>query len=182
MKSVTFLVLVATAAGGYLAYSGTFWATGREWYEVCYALKSEQLRAGWSEVTTSDPYLAARRMSCEPISQRGIFSGGMILAGNPEMDRGSAALGNSCPSGWSDMAIGGTYMTSVAFVAAAGGPSLADRFLPAEWMLNRVYTARWPSCNSERARLGFPRIIEKAPGNFGWETPCQRCETDIVRR
>ena len=182
MKGVDFLVLVAAAAGGYLAHSGTLWTTGREWYEVCYALKSEQMKVGFGKVTTPDPYLAARHMACEPISVRGIVSGGMVLAGNPETDRGAAALGKSCPSGWSDMAIGGTYMTSVDLVAAAGGPSLADRFLPAERMLNRVYTARWPSCASERARLGFPRIVEKAPGDFGWEVPCQRCETDIVRR
>ena len=47
------LIYIGIAAGGYLAYNGTFYVTGKQWYEACYELKVEQEKAGWSEPKAS---------------------------------------------------------------------------------------------------------------------------------
>jgi hypothetical protein len=172
---ILFILLVGC---GFLAYNGTFYTTGRQWYENCYELKVEQEKAGLSEPKTTDPYKAAFWKRCELYSRRGIFNAGFVLAGNPERDAGARSLGTSCPSGWSDIPIAGTYYLTVNLLQEQGGPSLLDKFSMAEAMISRVYKTRWPNCASGRIRLGFPKIVEAREGVFDWETPCKRCETD----
>jgi hypothetical protein len=172
------LALLIVAGVGFLLYSGTIYTTGRQWFEKCYELKAEQEKAGWSEPKTADPYKAAFWKRCELYSQRGIFSAGFILAGNPEIDAGARALGKSCPSSWSDIPMAGTYYLTLDLIGEQGGPKLLDSFTPAETMISRVYEARWPSCKSARISVGFPKLIETREGVFDWETPCKRCQTD----
>jgi len=175
------LIVVGIAIVAGLAYSGTFYATGKQWYEGCYEYKVEGEKAGiLSEAKTSNPYKAILWKNCEPTSRRGIFKAGHLLAGNPGYDRGAVALGDTCPSSWTDVPLDGTYILTLRLLQEQGGPSFFDRFLPAEEMVGRVYNKRWPYCTSKRESLGFPRIVETTPGNFDWETPCKRCATDTA--
>jgi hypothetical protein len=61
-------------------------------------------------------------------------------------------------------------------VAREGGVSGIDGVLPASWTLSHWATKRWPKCSAERERQGYPKIIEKNDGTFGWEKPCAKCK------
>ena len=169
---------IAAVVSVALAYTGTFYVTGRQWYEGCYELRVEQSKVGWAKPQAADAYKAALWAKCEPIVDRAMFASGLLYVGDPSRDLGAAALGSSCPSMWSDMPMVGMYHLAIDLVQTANAPTLLDRFTPAEWMVGRAVTSRWPSCSSERQRLGFPKIVEKSPGRFDWETPCIRCDTD----
>ena len=174
-----FPVVVLAIGGAALAYTGTLYTTGKQWYEGCYELKVEQEKVGWSEPKTTDAYKAAFWSTCESSSRRGIFAAGLLFSGNPEKDKGVADLGSSCPSSWRDVPMAGTYFLTIDLVKSKGGPSLVEKFLPAETMIGNAYAKRWPMCATERARLGFPKIIEVSPDAYGWATPCKRCANDV---
>ena len=177
------MIFVGAAIMAVLAYSGTFSSTGKQWYEGCYEYQVAEEKAGLaSEPQASDPYKAVFWKNCEPTSERGIFKAGFVLAGNPDRDRGSVALGDACPSSWTDVPLGGTHILTLRLLQEQGGPTFTDWFLPADEMIERVYKKRWPYCALKRESLGFPRIVEKTPGNFDWETPCKRCASDIIKQ
>jgi hypothetical protein len=174
-----FVVLLGSVAR-VLAYSGFFYVTVSQWCDACYEKKfqhSKQLSPG-DEPTTPDSRKAIIWGQCERLSNLGIYNAGLIFGGNPDYDAGAKALGKSCPSSWLEVPLAGSYFLTVNMVRDQGGPSILDRFLPAESMIGRVYQARWPTCVAERIRLGFPKIVEVHPGLFDWQTPCARCATD----
>lgn len=175
------LIFILLVPAAYFAYKGTFYVTGKQWYEACYELKQAQNKAGWDQAKTDDPYKAALWSQCERLSQKGIYDAGMVMGGNPEADKGSVALGKSCPNRFSEVPIAGTYYLTSDLIAEDGGPSIIDGFIPAEAVVSRVYKQRWPNCADRRKALGFPKIVEKSKGVFDWETPCKRCESDIKK-
>lgn len=172
-------VLLLAIGGAVMAYTGVFYTTGKQWYESCYELKIEQEKVGWSEPKTTDAYKAAFWSTCESSSRRGIYAAGLLFSGNPEKDKGALELGSACPSSWRDVPMAGTYFLTIDLVKLKGGPSLLEKFLPAENMISNAYTSRWPKCASERERLGFPKIIEVSPNVFEWAMPCKRCANDV---
>jgi hypothetical protein len=42
-------------------------------------------------------------------------------------------------------------------------------------MVRRVVTVRWPKCDTERRKQGYPKMVEIKPGKFDWERPCTPC-------
>lgn len=72
--------------------------------------------------------------------------------------------------------IGGFFYSYVSDIEAEGGLSVLNAFLPAAWSISRWATNKWPNCDTERKRLGYPKIGQKDDGTFGWEKPCPKCQ------
>jgi hypothetical protein len=77
------------------------------------------------------------------------------------------------PDNWK--ALSGLYATVLDEVQVSGGPTMADRVMPAKWMASRVLQARWPGCDVARRQQGYPKIVEVKPGEFDWGQPCKPC-------
>jgi hypothetical protein len=165
------LALLAVAALAALAYFGAFYDTGRLYYEACWA-KKEAEAVSPSGAKAADPYTAARWERCETTTERALYKMGFIFADYG----GVGALGKACPSRWYEVPINGAYYLTVEFVGEQGGVSLLDNFLPAEKMIQRVWLSHWPSCNAERQRESYPKLIETSPGQFDWDAPCIPCK------
>jgi len=152
------LVVIAAAVVGYLCYAGTFYVTGKQWFEACYerSIQKEAREFATKEPVSPDPYKQLLWANCETLSGREMFDAGLLFAGGArdDSDDDGRRLLQVCPSTWSDLPMGGTYFLSLKLLQASGGPNWLDRFLPADAMIGRVYTAKWPRCNSERARQG----------------------------
>lgn len=157
------LFTLGVLAVGAAAYDGQFYPTGRHWYESCWA-KSKGGKA-------SNPYQEARWSTCEPIASRAFFDAGLLFSSGTG-DENAKRLASVCPSAWSDLYFGGNYVLGVKLVQERGGPSPMDGILPAGWLLKRTFAAKWPQCRAEADNQGYPRIVEKSPGVFGWERPC----------
>lgn len=168
-----FVAAVGAAAAGYL---GAFGQTGPDYFESCWALKAETIKEGFAgKAKPKSPQQAISWAACEPTTRRSVYGTGIIFVGNPK-DADEVALEKVCPSSYRQLPIGGAYMLTVELLEAAGGPKLIDRFLPADFMIRRVWSAKWPSCSAERERQGYPKIVEKPGGSFGWEWPCVKCK------
>jgi hypothetical protein len=166
-------VLFAVIVTGYFAYAGTFYPTGRQYYEVCWQKSNE------GNAHASDPYRDVIWTNCENTAARVIFASGMLAAGEPEddQDKEEIALKAACPSAprldWTKVLEG---------IQASGGPNPIDAITPAEWMVGRVVKTLWPNCDEERRKQGYPKIVETKPGEFGWEQPCAPCEARKRRK
>ena len=69
---VTFVILVLMdAGGGYLVYTGAFYPTGRQYYEVCWTKKNAK------QSHASDSYQDVIWSNCDNIAAREIFALGM---------------------------------------------------------------------------------------------------------
>ena len=71
-------------------------------------------------------------------------------------------------------------MLAVDLAVHQGGPTVFDRFTPANRLIVRTFTAKWPNCPAARAANGFPRIVERN-GKFEFEEPCKPCEAEPPR-
>ena len=164
---LTILVFAGCVAvgGGYLAYIGALYPTGRQYYEVCWEKNANK------KSHASDAYQDVIWTNCDNIAARVIFALGMFYP--PENDQGkdAIALRAMCPEE-------PLYSSSnvIDAVRASGGPTLVDAITPAEWMIGRIAKALWPKCDEGRRRLGYPKIAETKPGEFGWAEVCAPCE------
>lgn len=173
-------ILLAILAAAALAYSGVFYDTGQQYDETCWAKKAKanEKPLDLEEPKASSPSQAIMWAKCEVETQRAVYRGGLIFAGRADdSDREAVALVKACPSSWSDVPMGGAYYLTVDLIEQQGGPRLADRFLPARRMIERVWKTRWPRCDSERRRQGYPQIVESSQGNFQWARSCPKCST-----
>lgn len=98
----------------------------------------------------------------------------MIFAGLPKDD--GIRLRQACPDALNEVPMGGLFYLYVKDTEAEGGVSGIDGILPASWTLSHWATKRWPKCSAERQRQGYPQIVEKTDGTFGWEKPCPKCK------
>jgi hypothetical protein len=162
-----------------LAYQGTFYTTGAQWYEACWARSVEvnQKNLLIKGPLTSDPYKAVIWANCETESLRGIYGSGMVFSPANDGNIANLALLESCPSA-DRMPIGGTYLLVLELLQKDGGPRLIDKFLPAEKTISATVNRRWPNCQHERDRQNLPRVIETASGRlkFDWQKSCYRCD------
>jgi hypothetical protein len=175
-KILTVLVILGAAAVG--ASSCVLYDTGQDYYEACWAkkAKAQEDPLNWEEPRASSPSEAIRWAKCEIETQRAIYRSGLMFAGRvQDGDRAATALAAVCPSSWSDVPMAGAYYLTVDLVERNGGPLLAEKFLPARYMIERVWKARWPRCDAERRRQGYPKIVESAGGTFEWAHPCAKC-------
>lgn len=177
MRELFFLILALGA--GYWLYtdwqaSGSM--TGKAYYEACWERVNKT--KGFAEPTPSTPYQAGQWKQCEPVANRALFANGMIFAGlaKDDKDEDGLRLGRACPNAMSEVPIGGVFYLYVKDTEAEGGTSGMDGVLPASWTLSHWATKRWPKCSAERERQGYPKIVEKADGTFGWEKPCPKCK------
>lgn len=164
------LIIIGAILGAVLAYQGTFFVTGKQWYEACWA-KQNGAKA-------TDPYQDATWSTCEPTASAALFGSGLIFAGYPENDKDvdGASLQKVCPSSWTDAYWGGNYVLGVKVLQQQGGPNYLDAVMPARQTLERAFKGRWPRCSAERQRQGYPLLIEITPGKYDWERPCARCK------
>lgn len=169
-------VLFAVALGGaaLASYFGVFGQTGSDYFQSCWELRAESVKKGFSKPEPKSPQQGINWAGCEPIGRRAIYETGIIFVGNPR-DADEAALERVCPSSYRQVPIGGSYMLTIDLLESSGGPRLYDRILPAEFMIGRAWRDKWPACSKERERQGYPKIVEKSAGVFGWERPCAKC-------
>src|SRR6516164_6720765 len=108
------------AGGGYLAYIGAFYPTGRQYYEVCWAKeKAKQSHA-------SDAYQDVIWGNCDNIAARAIFSLGILGPFDDVVDpnlkrKDKEALQAVCPGRARSSA-----PEIIDAVQAGGGPILID--------------------------------------------------------
>lgn len=167
----TLLAILVAAA---LAYSGVFYDTGQQYYEACWAKKAAT-KTFVEEPQASNPSQSIMWKKCEIETERAVYRAGLIFASHAEEDAEMLALEKACPSSWSDLPMAGAYYLTIDLVEQRGGPQLVDRFIPARLMIQRVWKARWPRCDTERRRQRYPKIVEDAAGNFQWAKPCPKC-------
>lgn len=100
-----------------------------------------------------------------------------MLAANPRdnSDVEGKSLAEACPNMMTEIPIGGLYFHTLDSIQSNGGIGFFDRFLPAEYVVTQTYKEKWPSCSSTRAKLGYPKTVERKQGAFEWEVPCAKC-------
>ena len=168
---VLILAGIAVVAG----YYGVFGQTGAEYFTTCWELKAASVKGGFGNPPEAkSPQQAVGWAACEPTSRRSVYGLGFVLAPNPQDDV-DRAVERACPSAYRDIPVGGLYMKTVSLIEEAGGPRFVDRFLPAKFLIEKVWTERWPTCSSVREQNGISKIIERTPGKFDWERPCANC-------
>ncbi len=173
---MSFLFVVAAIVCGYLAFNGTFYTTGTQYYEACWEKLSKT--EGLAEPKPSNPYQAVMWGNCEMITQRAVYSEGIVFAVMPKDQTGveAANLNKVCPNTWTDVPMGGLYILFIQQIQSTGGPQILDKFMPAGVIIGRIAKQRWPLCSAARQQQGYPKIVEKGPGEFGWERPCLKCK------
>jgi hypothetical protein len=166
--------ILALAAGFwvYTDYQASGSLTGKAYYETCWELRNKT--KGFSEPTPSTPYQAGQWKQCEPIAQRAIYNSGLMFAGT-EDGEDAERLRRACPDKWSEVPMSGVFYLYVKDMETEGGVSGIFSFLPAAWSISHWATKRWPRCNGERERQGYPHVVEKNDGTFAWEKPCPKC-------
>jgi hypothetical protein len=169
--AVSAIAGLAIVIGASLAYSGRLYVTGTQYYEAC-----------WEKVAKAvadSPYKEILWEQCEPMTKRGIFAMGMMIVpriSESKVDDDARRLSTACPSELSDIPAGGAHVLAVKLITAMGGTTWRDNFGPGEWTAGRAFKAQWPRCAAERQKQGYPKIIERAPGKFGFEAPCAPCK------
>ena len=167
-------IFVVLAIVGALAYFGFFYDTGAQWYDACWrkmaATKDER------EPIAPDSSTASIWQRCDVTNDRSIYAIGFIFTVDPKdaTDTQATVFTQACPRQW-DIAFRGMTAETLKLIGEQGGVTIFDRFLPADLMIERVWRTRWPNCDAERRRQGYPRIVEVRPGQWGWETPCLPC-------
>jgi hypothetical protein len=167
--------LAALGYGGYwyyTEYQASAGMSGKTFYETCWEYKKKPGPLA-PEPKPSNPYQAAQWKNCDPVVEREMYEQGLIFVGTkPGEDEDQ--LRAVCPH--VGFPIAGLSYWYVEDTEAAGGLSTLSAFLPASWSVRSWAKKRWPNCSNERERQGYPKIVEKAPGVYGWEKPCPRCK------
>src|ERR1700730_16194194 len=119
-----------------------FYQTGQQWFDTCWAKTNSDGR------TPSTPEEAISSSQCEESSKRALFNAGYTFSGNPEyaVTPELKMIIAACTSNYSDVPIGGIDFVAVSLVQSAGGPQLADRFMPPDKMILRAFNSKWPNC------------------------------------
>jgi len=163
-------VVCALAAVTVLCGSGVFFETGSNWYSACWH-KAHDHRA------PNSPEEAAFWVSCRIEAENAFFGAGFIAAGNPNyaVTPQLKAIQAACPSAYTEIPLDGPSELIVGMVENAGGPALADRVLPARFMIANSLRSRWPNCSAAREANGFPRRVKKGD-DWEWASPCLPCK------
>jgi hypothetical protein len=182
LEGVTILLLFGIPLLFVLAYNGTFYTTGLTWYEECWKFTTKKKHSVGASPAAPDAYTDLVWKSCPVIAAKGAYSEGLIFVRVPksEQSKDNIALARACPNNRLDVPSGGLHYLGVKLIQESGGPRKIDMFLPASWTVGRFFRQRWPECNEERKRQGFPRIVETSRGKFDWETPCVSCDQRAV--
>jgi hypothetical protein len=158
-----FLILIALAFG-VAAQQGMLYVTAKDWIDACWA----KAQGGKAASRQQDALWEA----CEPVASRAMFEGAGLLFAGGGAGEGPQRLAAVCPSSWTDLYVSGNYVLGVKLLQADGGMNVVQGVLPADVVLQRAFSSRWPRCRAEADQQGYPKVVEKAPGKFGWERPC----------
>jgi hypothetical protein len=163
--------LIAAAIGSYF---GLFGPTGSDYFETCWERRAAYYATGRLDghPTAESARQAVAWASCETITLRALYDDGLVQA-QTLADDDKRKLAGMCPGDWS---LTGAYVFTVDRVERSGGPTFLDKFLPAEFMVKRAWSAVFPKCSAERKALGYPKIVENGSGSFVWERPCAKCQ------
>ena len=165
------LLLLCGIVAAVAAQKGAFYTTGKQWFDSCWTAQNSKRQA-------ASPDEAVSWGKCEKIASSAIYDAGFVFAGTDSLTAPSRAVAAACPSGWSDLPLGGVAVLGVNLVASDGGPSVRDRFTPARDLIVRAFVHRWPRCPLVRAQNNFPKLVEGAGGEFAWERPCEPCQLE----
>jgi hypothetical protein len=134
------------------AYSGTFYTTGKEFYEGCWHRKTKD--EAWKNAVAATPTEAALWASCSPMVMDTMISIGFEISSSsdkapPEIK----ALVGFCPNAFSELPMGRDrlYLPVIEIIEKTGGPSATENLAPASWIIQRALIDRWPRC-SDAAR------------------------------
>jgi hypothetical protein len=103
------------------------------------------------------------------------------MTGNPEnaVTQKIKDVYKSCPSAWSDLAVGyGEYGLAVDMIEKRGGSRFIDSFIPPHSLIQLVYLDRWPDCSKKRAEAGYPRLVKRPSGVWEFESDCEPCRLE----
>lgn len=180
-KAIAALLQLAVGLGIFIglgiavaSYNGIFGQTGSDYFRSCWEKRAAAINTRLDEPRAASPEQAIAWARCEITTRRAIYDRGIVFAGTPQ-DAIDQAIDRACPSGLRDLPLGGSYMLTVKLAEENGGPKFLDRFMPAEHMIGRLWTERWPACSAEREKHGYPKIVERG-NSFGWAWNCPRCK------
>jgi hypothetical protein len=177
----TVLVTVFTALLLVLINFNVFYLTGYGYAEYCWNIQQNKDASNPKDFKELMQRAKEQMKSkqCELIPQRAMFGRGYVTAGNPEyaVTPELKELQKACPNSWNELpAFGLQYW--VTQEVAKGDISFMDRFLPANFMIERMIDKRWSQCPSVRAKVGIPKLIEKSEGEWEFEKECIPCKAE----
>jgi hypothetical protein len=134
-----FLVILFLISGITSAYSGTFYTTGKEFYEGCWQRKTKD--EAWKNAVAATPSEAAVWARCSPMVAETMDSIGFaISSSNENAPADMKALVGFCPNQWSElpMALDRLYVPIIETIEGMGGPSVTENLAPASWIIQRA--------------------------------------------
>lgn len=129
------------------AHAGTFYTTGKEFYESCWQRKTKD--EAWKNAVAATPNEAALWASCSPMVVETMISIGFEISSSHEKAPAEMkALVGFCPNQWSELPMGPDrlYIPVIEIIEKTGGPSATENLAPASWIIQRALVARWPRC------------------------------------
>jgi hypothetical protein len=116
-----FLVILFLISGITSAYSGTFYTTGKEFYEGCWQRKTKD--EAWKNAVAATPSEAAVWARCSPMVAETMDSIGFaISSSNENAPADMKALVGFCPNQWSElpMALDRLYVPIIETIEGMG--------------------------------------------------------------
>ena len=145
-------ILLLIGLIGFAIHQGWFFVTGAQFYKSCWeqrAAMDARASGDFKEPKAGNPQQASLWAQCAPITFSGMVQAGMELgSSDASASEERQKLAAFCPDLDRDLPLflELIYTRAVDWVQAIGGPSLIDSFIPAEWLVARAATARWPNC------------------------------------
>jgi hypothetical protein len=166
----------------FLAQSNLLYLTGYGYYDLCWNAQHGE-RVGEPKTPAESLRQASQTLKeaqCEDVVKRTIYQDGYILSGNPEfaVTPELASIQFSCPSQWSDVPMGGLSYLVINLIQDKLYINFFDRFLPAKYLIRRIFRSEWPNCNNARLKAGIPIIIEKKENQWDFDGTCKPCEDE----
>lgn len=137
------LGLSAAIVAAPLGYFGAFGQTGSDYFRECWAKSVAAEHQSRREPVAATAGQAVAWAKCETMAAGVLGELGFIFS-NLNSDK---AVWDSCPRVWDLQATGSEYYRmTVQLIAKSGGPDVLDHVWPADRLVAKVWTGRWPKC------------------------------------
>lgn len=161
-----------------------FYLTGYGYAEYCWNIqnsKGSEKPKDFKEVM-QQAREHTKSKQCESIPNRAMFGRGYITAGKPEyaVTPELKEIQKVCPNAWNELPFMGLQYWVTAEISKGDSLTFLDRFLPANFMIERMIDKRWGKCPSVREKVGIPKLIEKLEGEWEFESECIPCKAERV--
>jgi hypothetical protein len=130
-----FLIILFLISGITSAYSGTFYTSGKDFYEGCWQRRAKG--DGWKNAVATTPSEAALWARCTPMVVETMESIGFAISSSSEKAPGEMkALVGFCPNEFSELPIAPDllYIRVIEMIEKMGGPSVTESVAPASWI------------------------------------------------